>query len=500
MRTLAWCLFGVLLFSYGLLAFDSGAKLSPLINDTQRPDLVSTYILDNISGGENMRGSEEVSQVIPEWLKLIATLRTSEYAYGPDSLMETEIYYYSMPESRRKILSTHMMLGVVILVTGFLQFWPTFRRRNRRLHRYIGATYILAAIISMTLSCLHLLYSGPANTYDNFVFYIGLWIMLSGVVFSVSMAMWALYKKNYAYHLGWQALGFGFFMTAPLQRIDWIVLSMFAGERSFNEMNILVNAILFVQAVLIAYVLFYINRSASPRTSNLDLNTEKNSGFLVSRYLAYFLAAGLSFLSVYQFVLAPGLSGNGLLLSMVPEAAVQWSGMIFDNKVLPWFVAVASVVILIVGTNLQMLVQYERPQARGLAALVIFCGLLLSLIFLFWAFQLGLPTHARSLAGSAYAVMGVLLFCFIGLYGAMIYSGLWARAREFLWFVILLSAGPALGYATLMSMAIVGWVPIEYVKQGDAYELAMIVSVFYPVLIAFMIAVYSKETKQYAIQ
>jgi hypothetical protein len=487
------------LLSYGLLAFDSGAKLSPLLNQTSRPDLVSTYILENVSGSDSMSGTEEVGQVIPEWLNLIASLRSGEYAYGPDSIMETEIYYYSMSESRRKILSTHMMLGVVILVTGFLQFWPSVRRRHRRLHRYVGGIYILAAITSMTLSCLHLLHSGPANTYDNFVFYIGLWMMLLGVVLSVSMAMWALYKKNYAQHLGWQALGFGFFMTAPLQRIDWIVLSIFAGDRSFNEMNILVNSMLFVQAVLMAYVLFYINRSVSPRKPRLEVKSSEGPRSIISQYLLYILAASLSFLIVYQFILLPGMANNELILAVVPETAAYWHGLIFESRVLPWLVTSASVVILMVGIHLQMLVQSENAPAKGLAALVTFCGCLVSVTFLYWAFQLGLPTHAHSLAGSTYAVMGVLLFLFIALYSTRIYCGLWGAARESLWFVILLAAGPALGYAILMILPTLDWVPAEYVAQGDAYELAMIISVFLPVFLAFMIAVYSQETKQYAV-
>jgi hypothetical protein len=499
MKTLAWCLFGVLLLAYGLLAFDSGAKLSPLINETQRPDLVSTYILENISGNEAMQRSEEVGQVIPEWLNLIASLRSGEYAYGPDSIMETEIYYYSMTEPRRKILSTHMMLGVVILVTGFLQFWPSFRRRNRRFHRYIGGVYILAAITSMTLSGLHLLHSGPENTYDNFVFHIGLWIMLLGVLLSLSMAMWALYKKNYAHHLGWQALGFGFFMTAPLQRIDWIVLSVFSGDRSFNEMNILVNAMLFVQAALVGYVLFYINRSASTLKSDLALNSQEISPSFINQCCAYFLVAGLSFLTVYQFIISPGLASNGLLVALVPASAAQWHGLVFGNAVLPWLAASATSVILIAGMYLQILVQHEKTPAKSLATLVTVCGFILSLIFLNWAFQLGLPTHAHSLAGSAYAVTGVLLFLFVSLYASMLYSGLWARAREFLWFVILLSAGSALGYVSLISLSALAWVPNEYVEQGDGYELAMIIGVFFPVLIAFMIAVYSQETRRYAV-
>ena len=74
MRTLAWCLFGVLLLSYALLAFNSGTKLSPLVNETHRPDLVSTYILEHVSEHDDMRNSEEAVAFAKKLHSLVTSL------------------------------------------------------------------------------------------------------------------------------------------------------------------------------------------------------------------------------------------------------------------------------------------------------------------------------------------------------------------------------------------------------------------------------------------
>ena len=271
LRRWIWPLIGLVLIGYGLLAFNAGTTLSPATGRTDNGAEVARYVLDQTRQGVDMIGTEEVSQVVPDWANLMARLSSSDYAYGDDGLQDTQIYYFSMPESRRTVLSTHMMLGMVLMTAGFLQFWPAFRRRFRKTHRLLGAVYVLAAFASMTLSGIHLVNSGIANTFNTFVFHVGLWVMLVGVVVSVSMAGIALLRKDIARHLGWQALGFGFLLTAPLQRIDWLALSTVAGDASFNEMNILVNTILFVQATLAGYWLFRVNRGSSPLRASATL-------------------------------------------------------------------------------------------------------------------------------------------------------------------------------------------------------------------------------------
>ena len=122
---LSWPIIGLILISYALLAFNSGVTLSPLTNKAENNEEIATYVLDRADAGVDMRGSPEVKQVVPAWSNLMAELSSSSYAYGVDGLQETQIYYFSMSESRRNVLSTHMMLGAVLMITGFLQFFNT---------------------------------------------------------------------------------------------------------------------------------------------------------------------------------------------------------------------------------------------------------------------------------------------------------------------------------------------------------------------------------------
>jgi uncharacterized membrane protein len=43
---------------------------------------------------------------------------------------------------------THIMLGGLALLIGWLQFIPKLRKRNRRLHRQIGRVYVIATSLS----------------------------------------------------------------------------------------------------------------------------------------------------------------------------------------------------------------------------------------------------------------------------------------------------------------------------------------------------------------
>ena len=45
------------------------------------------------------------------------------------------------------LLVAHILFGSVALLAGCLQIWPWFRRRHPRAHRWIGRTYVFAAVV-----------------------------------------------------------------------------------------------------------------------------------------------------------------------------------------------------------------------------------------------------------------------------------------------------------------------------------------------------------------
>jgi hypothetical protein len=199
----------------------------------------------------------------PLWVNLMGQVSSTRYTYGSDGISEVSTYYAVMPDTQKTILSTHMMLGGTCIILGLFQFWPAFRRRYRKAHRVMGAVYMTAALAAMTMSVMHLLHAGIENTYQTFVFHVGLWMMVAGVVGSLVMASYHLWRRNIAGHLGWQAIGYGFLLTAPVQRYDWMLVGHFFPDISQGVGNGLVNVILFWQCLLFGYLLFCWNRAES---------------------------------------------------------------------------------------------------------------------------------------------------------------------------------------------------------------------------------------------
>lgn len=491
-----WPLIGLLLLTYGLLAFNSGLTLSPLSNHSDNPAAIATTVLQQASSGVDMRGSTEVQQVVPAWVNVMAQISSSEYAYGDDGISDTNIYYFSMSETRRHVLSTHMTLGLVLMVAGFLQFWPAFRQRYRKAHRLVGVTYILAAFISMAMSGHHLINSGIANTYNTFVFHIGLWIMLVGVLVSLTMAGIALLRKDIARHLGWQALGFGFLLTAPLQRMDWLMLSTMADGVSFNEMNILVNTILFAQATLAGLCLFWLNRASSPLRKNNALNITPLTKPV--QYMGYGAIALGALVLMLPVVMSVGIGDIGLLQRIVPALPLAWLARLLDSAWLPAFVLLLIVLLTSAWTQLSAV-----RAGAGLSATqqrVTLISLLVVVLMLFYgAFQLGMPTHARSSGGSGLAVMGALLLVFGVLLQRATLRAERGKAIESLQLVLLCATAPVLFVINCLMFDVIGAVPEEYLVRSAAYEMAVIGALFVPLLAGGLLSIYSAETERYSV-
>lgn len=495
LRRWIWPLLGLVLIGYGLLAFNSGTTISPVTNRVENGAEVTRYILDQTRQGVDMAGTEEVQQTMPAWVNVMAQLSSGAYAYGEDGIQATAIYYFSMSKAGRAVLSTHMMLGLVLMSAGFLQFWPAFRRRFRKTHRIVGVAYVLAALASMTLSGIHLVNTGIANTFGTYVFYIGLWFLLVGVIVSVSMAGIALLRKDIARHLGWQAMGFGFLMTAPLQRIDWLSLSTVAGDASFNEMNILVNAMLILQAALVSYWLFRVNRGSSPlRAATLALAPVS----LAMQRTGYVLLAGLALVWMLPAMLLGSLADLSMVERTVPSAPLNWLTSVVGGGTL--LLSSLALTILMLAAWTQLVSLRNGIEARPVTThLIRLCTVIVAALALRWGYQLGMPSHTRSLAGGGFALLGVLLIFFLLQLTKAQRQGELGKAVEWLQFLLLSATTPALLLINLWLIDRTRAVPSLYIGNGNGYELASISALTAPVLIGFLLSVYSAETNRYHI-
>jgi hypothetical protein len=354
---------------------------------------------------------------------------------------------------------------------------------------------VVAAFSSMAMSGTHLANTGIANTYDTYAFHIGLWMMLVGVVVCISMAGIAIFRKQIAQHMGWQAVGFGFLLTAPLQRFDWILLAPFAGDLSFNEMNTVVNTLLFVQVTLLAYALFLLNRGSSPLHSKaLSLSPFSQQG-----YLGGLLVIGIT--SIFWF--SPILSANSLvdipvLQRMIPEPALMHLASKVDSASIALFALASVALMLSVWTRLHAL-RKEQMESPLNDYAIWTSAAIAGAVSIFWAYKLGMPSHEHGVAGAGFFVLGVLLTLFLGLLAWKQGKKEWGKAVEWLQFLLLTSLAPAFFAFCLWALDRFNLVPAPYLSQAAGYELASIVAVFVPVVIGFILSIYSDETKRYRI-
>ncbi len=491
-----WLVLGIVLIGYGLLAFNAGTTLSPATNKVENGEMIALSLKHQASQGVDMTGSQEALEVSPFWVDLMARLSSSTYAFGEDGLQDTTIYYFSMSETGRTVLSTHMMLGLVLMGAGFLQFWPFLRRRYRKAHRVIGVVYVLTAFTSMTLSGIHLVNTGIANTFHTYVFHMGLWLMLVGVVISLSMAGLALIRKDIARHMGWQALGFGFLLTAPLQRFDWLALSMVAGEASFIEMNILVNTMLLIQASLAGYWLFRANRASSPLRSAEPAVLAPPSATL--QRLGYGLLGGLALIGLYPALSGASLSELPVFARVVQPQALDWlSSVVHGGSLLVFATAVS--VLMLAAWALLIRLRSGTAQAPITAGLVTICAVAVAAMAFYWAYQLGMPSHERSVGGGGFAMLGLVLALFVVRLARAQRQGERGKAVEWLRFLLLAATSPALLMINLWLIDLVGFIPVEYLAINAGYELAIAGALMTPVLWGFLMSVYSEETARYRI-
>ncbi|MEQ9546911.1 MAG: DUF2306 domain-containing protein [Marinobacter sp.] len=494
-----WAVLGTFLIGYGFVAVDSATTVSPRLNESENQLGQIDYLIEQARNGVSTVGSLESENMSPIWVRTIEKIHSSEYVNGEDAIITTNRHYISMSDGQRERLSLHMILGLALMGFGFFQFWPAFRRRYRKAHRLMGGGYILAGFTSMAMSGSHLLTNEISDIYGEYVFYTGLWVMLVIAVFGMSAAIYAIYRRNIAAHLGWQALAFGTFLTAPLQRTYWIGMSPFAGDATFNEMNMLVNVSLFAQAFLVAYALFYINRTSSPVRGAMRAHsgiveagsTAKMIGYAITAIAAVFL------LNLYMF--SPGYATSDFAAYMVPASAAAWHDEVITASALRYVLVLAVMIQLVVGMRL-FLASEQGVRSQTMAPMVIVAGGVISGgILISWGYQLGMPRHEISLAGVFYFYAGILQWLLGGFFAAQVWRQQLGKMREALCLVLGMAMAPAIMSLGLWGMAMADTVPPIYREAGHGYLAAASFGLFLPITVGHLYAMFSAETKRYAV-
>lgn len=141
-----------------------------------------------------------------------------DFATGPGSVEAVRHADYA---SHRWLLLIHTTLGGLALLLAPFQFSARLRRYRPSLHRNLGKVALVAVTVSMLAGMLYLVKAPVVNHVGGLGFYVQLWMLDIGTLFSVVMAYTAIRARRVAQHQAWMALLMALLMTAPTLRMIW---------------------------------------------------------------------------------------------------------------------------------------------------------------------------------------------------------------------------------------------------------------------------------------
>lgn len=147
-------------------------------------------------------------------------------------------------------ISMHTMLGGFGLATCTLQLFPELRRRWPRLHRGIGFVAIACTALSMIGALWFLAGTPAADNISGHAFAAALWMLAISTLLALGMAVSSIRRRKIRAHMGWMALMTACLMTAPLLRIEDVVLAHLL-PLNMVQANAALSTMLMPQAVLL---------------------------------------------------------------------------------------------------------------------------------------------------------------------------------------------------------------------------------------------------------
>jgi uncharacterized membrane protein len=129
-------------------------------------------------------------------------------------------------------VTLHILVVIPYSIVGAFQFAPSFRRRHRGWHR--GAGRILAPLgLTAALSGLWMAHFYPWPAGDGQLLYIIRLIFGSLMIASITMALFAIRRRDFTEHGAWMMRGYAIGLgagTQVLTHLPWFILLGKPGE------------------------------------------------------------------------------------------------------------------------------------------------------------------------------------------------------------------------------------------------------------------------------
>ncbi len=230
-------------------------------------------------------------------------------------------------------MAAHLLLGGIALLLGALQFVPQLRRRHRQWHRASGVIVWLA-ILGAMLGALGFLIRFPLHEgVSGRAFQLILWGNTLATLFMLYQAVAAALSRDFRSHMIWMAMLFASLLTAPMLRVDWILLSYVWLGASWDALNLA--AVTFVLPQTAVFMGLWLSL-VGDRDLPARLTTSAWPGWL-TRWLCLITMAVV----LHEAILAPNgfdlYGGLRLPLDRLPASANAWAvAMVAVMALLPY--------------------------------------------------------------------------------------------------------------------------------------------------------------------
>ncbi len=253
-------------------------------------------------------------------LKLLDTLVSSDFTWGGEggyaAVPQILSQYYA--KSGRIVL--HIALGGVVVGIGISQFIPALRRSRPALHRRLGIVVASAMALSMAGAIAYLVSARLDSIFSGPTFYMFLWGLALLALFTLLQAGLAIASRDFRSHMVWMGACFATFMTAPLLRMDWVLLGLWA-PMSLQRANAAIAPMVLVQALLL--VLLWLSL-----IGDKDLPARKPAGtaWLETRWPRWVLQV-MALMTVIVALLAVTVLPTSAWLWALPTAWAAWHSL-----------------------------------------------------------------------------------------------------------------------------------------------------------------------------
>ncbi len=281
---------------------------------------------------------------------VLAWATKDELIFGEQGMRRIEPLYEAVPWR----MAAHFSLGGLALLLGLLQFVPRLRRSHPRWHRASGMLVWLATLGAMLGTLGFLFHASLHEAVSGAGFQLVLWANALVTLFMLYQAAASAFAHDFRSHMVWMAMVFASLATAPMLRVDWILLSYLWPEQGWDTLNLAgASFVLALTVLLMGLWLSFVG--------DRDLPAQPG-GRAWPAWLTRLLCVASLGVVLHDAVLAPnGIDAWGTLRApeerLPPVAAVWAAGMILALLMLP--------------ANWSRVMHGQRPQARFAAAVVI---------------------------------------------------------------------------------------------------------------------------------